>query len=309
MRIATFVIDEAPPRIGVVHDDRILDLAAAYRSFAGATGPASVLDLIRGGDAMLRDVGQIVRKAFATDRACGIFRDLASVRLLAPIPVPAKNVFCVGRNYKLHIEEGARARGQTPTYPAVPEFFTKPPTAVVGPEADIRFDPAITSRLDYEVELAFVIGRQCRDVPVERAAEVIFGYTVLNDITARDLQLAHGQWFKGKSLDTSCPIGPWIVTADAFGPAAGHAISLKVNGETRQSSSTADMLFDCAAIVASLSAGMTLEPGDIVTTGTPSGVGLGMSPQVWLQDGDVIEAEIEGVGLLRNTVRAVAPEG
>ena len=305
MRIATFDSKDGP-RVGIVDGNRILDLAAASASLAGTGGPASVLDLIRGGDAARREAERIFGLAVAAEDASGLFHDLDAVRLLAPIPRPAKNVFCVGRNYKLHIEEGARARGQTPTYPAVPEFFTKPPTAVVGPEADIRLDPAVTAKLDYEVELAFVIGSQCRDVAAERAHEFIFGYTVLNDVTARDLQSAHGQWFKGKGLDASCPIGPWIVTADAFGADAGHGISLRVNGETRQSSTTQDMLFDCAAILASLSAGMTLEPGDIVTTGTPSGVGFGMTPQVFLRDGDVIEAEIEGIGILRNTVRQAA---
>ena len=135
------------------------------------------------------------------------------------------------------------------------------------------------------------------------AHSVVFGFTILNDVTARDLQQAHGQWFKGKGLDTTCPIGPWIVSADEFGPPAGHRIALRVNGETRQDSNTADMLFDCDAIIESLSAGLTLEPGDIICTGTPSGVGMGLEPQVWLKDGDVVEAEIEGIGVLRSIVR------
>lgn len=299
MRIATFAADRRP-KVGIVAEGRILDLDAAFRRVLGRAGPESVVELIAGGEAMLADVRTAVRAA-----GSDLPRDLSGVRLLAPIPAPRKNVFCVGRNYKLHIEEGARARGAAPIYPALPEFFTKAPSSVVGPEAEIRLDPAVTAKLDYEVELAFVIGKRCRDVPASGAEDVIFGYTVLNDVTARDLQFAHGQWFKGKSLDTFCPIGPVIVTADEFGRGAGHGLSLRVNGQTRQSSSTDDMLFDCAAIVESLSAGMTLEPGDIVTTGTPSGVGLGLSPQVWLRDGDVVEAEVEGIGILRNVVRAV----
>ncbi len=305
MRIATFASRDKQ-RVGIVEGDAILDLDEAFNQAAHGPGPASVLDLIAGGDDTLARVRTVVERARDKSGKAGLWQPVGSVRLLAPIPQPTKNVFCVGRNYKLHIEEGARARGVAATYPKVPEFFSKPRTTVIGHDAEIRLDPSVTQKLDYEVELAFVIRQQCRDVPAAKASEVIFGFTVLNDISARDLQSAHGQWFKGKGLDTSCPIGPWIVTSDEFGSPAGHDIKLRVNGETRQSSSTGDMLFDCAAIVESLSKGMTLEAGDIVTTGTPSGVALGMDPQLWLRDGDVIEAEIEGIGVLRNRVRAVS---
>ena len=186
----------------------------------------------------------------------------------------------------------------------MPEIFTKPPTAVVGPGAEVRL-PAATTKLDYEVELAFVVGRSGRDIPAGEAIDHIFGFTVLNDVTARDLQRDHGQWFKGKGLDTTCPMGPWIVTADAFDIGADHRLWMRVNGEMRQDALISDMVFDCAAILASLSAGLTVEAGDIVATGTPSGVGLGMDPQVWLKDGDVMEAGIEGIGSLTNTIRAV----
>lgn len=297
MRIATFSHD-GREGVGIVDDDKVLDLAAA-----SASAPKSVRELIAGGETALK----AVREAVATANSDkNLWRPLKQCRLLAPIPRPQKNVFCVGRNYKLHIEEGARARGVAPSYPKVPEFFSKPPTAVVGHEDDIRVSESVSKRLDYEVELAIVIGKTCRDVKKSDARSVIFGFTVLNDITARDLQAAHGQWFKGKGLDTTCPIGPWIVTADEFGTAGGHRITLRVNGETRQDSNTADMLFGIDDIVESLSAGLTLEPGDIICTGTPSGVGMGLEPQVWLQDGDVVEAEIEGLGTLRNSVRRPA---
>jgi 2-keto-4-pentenoate hydratase/2-oxohepta-3-ene-1,7-dioic acid hydratase in catechol pathway len=210
----------------------------------------------------------------------------------------------VGRNYKLHIEEGARARGVPAEYPPVPEFFTKPATSVIGTGAEVRL-PANTQKLDYEVELAFVVGRTGSDISVADAHSHIFGFTVLNDITARDLQRAHGQWFKGKGLDTTCPIGPWIVTADEFEVTAEHRLWLSVNGEMRQDAFISDMLFDCAHILSSLSSGMTVEAGDIITTGTPSGVGLGLDPQIWLKNGDVIEAGIDGIGSITNTVRAV----
>jgi 2-keto-4-pentenoate hydratase/2-oxohepta-3-ene-1,7-dioic acid hydratase in catechol pathway len=187
----------------------------------------------------------------------------------------------------------------------VPEFFRKPRPTVIGNDDEIRLAPKVTQKLDYEVELAMVIGPGGRDIGAANAAGHIFGYTIVNDVSARDLQQAHGQWFKGKGLDTCGPLGPWIVTADEFGPSSGHAIMLRINGETRQSSTTSDLLFGCETILEHLSKGMTLDAGDIVATGTPSGVALGMVPQPWLKDGDVIEAEIEGIGVLRNIVRAV----
>jgi 2-keto-4-pentenoate hydratase/2-oxohepta-3-ene-1,7-dioic acid hydratase in catechol pathway len=259
----------------------------------------SMLELIRAGGNAMPALRELAAQA---DLGGGLA--LSAVQLLAPIPVPAKNVFCVGRNYKLHIEEGARARGVPVDYPKLPEFFTKAPTTVIGTGADIRL-PKLTIKLDYEVELAFVVGRTGRDIPAEKALEHILGFTVLNDVTARDLQRAHGQWFKGKSLDTSCPMGPFIVTADEFDVRAEHRLWLTVNGEPRQDAVISDMLFDCAHILEHLSAGLTVEAGDIVTTGTPSGVGLGLDPQIWLEDGDVIEAGIEGIGRIVNKVRAV----
>jgi 2-keto-4-pentenoate hydratase/2-oxohepta-3-ene-1,7-dioic acid hydratase in catechol pathway len=287
VRLATFS-SAGVERPGVVVGDRIL--AAPF---------ASMLGLIRAGAEGLAALQDLVADA---DRNAGLA--LSSVQLLAPIPVPAKNIFCVGRNYKLHIEEGARARGVPVDYPKVPEFFSKPPTTVIGTGMEIRL-PKITAKLDYEVELAFVIGTAGRDIPAARALEHIFGFTVLNDVTARDLQRAHGQWFKGKSLDTSCPLGPVIVTAGEFDLTVPHRLTLSVNGETRQDALTSDMLFDCAHILEHLSSGLTVEAGDIVTTGTPSGVGLGLDPQIWLKDGDVIEAGVEGIGRIVNTVRAV----
>jgi 2-keto-4-pentenoate hydratase/2-oxohepta-3-ene-1,7-dioic acid hydratase in catechol pathway len=296
MRLATYRAD-GREAVGVVVDDDVVDLTAAFAAAGLAAPPAEMVSLIAAGPSALADIRRAVAAAGKAGR-----RPLLSVQLLAPIPHPRKNVFCVGRNYKLHIEEGARARGVEPSFPTVPEFFSKPPTTVIGPGADIRLDSALTKQLDYEVELAIVIGTTCRDVAPEEVDDVVFGYTIANDVTARDLQRAHGQWFKGKGLDTTLPCGPWIVTKDAFGDPAAHRLSLSVNGEGRQDSTIADMLFDCREIVVSLSAGLTLEPGDIICTGTPSGVGLGLSPQVFLKDGDVVECEIDGIGRLRNRV-------
>jgi 2-keto-4-pentenoate hydratase/2-oxohepta-3-ene-1,7-dioic acid hydratase in catechol pathway len=288
MKLASFV-HEGVERAGVVVGDRIVP-----------TGDDSLLALIQAGPAALAAARKLAEAAGTSDGY-----PLHAVSLRAPIPNPLRNVFCVGRNYKLHIEEGARARGAAVDYPAVPEFFTKATNAVCGPGDEVRL-PGITQKLDYEVELAFVVGKRGRDIKAQDAAGHILGYMVLNDISARDLQRGHGQWFKGKSLDTTCPIGPWIVTSDEFDVSADHRIWLSVNGEMRQDSLTTDMVFDCAAILEHLSAGLTVEPGDIITTGTPSGVGLGMEPQVWLRDGDVVEAGIEGIGSITNTIRAVS---
>lgn len=297
MRLVSFS-KSGTPALGIVVGERVLDVAAAASS-----APASMQAAIDGGAAALRALKQVLEGTGAESPA---WSALSAATLLSPIPRPNKNVFCVGRNYKAHIEEGARARGVPLVFPTVPEFFSKPPTSVIGHGADIRLDTRLTQQLDYEVELALVIGKTCRDIGVDEAMSAVFGYTVLNDVTARDLQKRHHQWFKGKGLDTYCPIGPWIVTADEFGDPSGRRVTLRVNGETRQDSSTSDLLFNVATIVSVLSQGLTLEPGDIVATGTPAGVALGMTPQKWLVDGDVVEAEVEGVGILRNTVCAIA---
>ncbi|HXP30945.1 MAG TPA: fumarylacetoacetate hydrolase family protein [Stellaceae bacterium] len=290
-----FVTLKATGGLGVVDARRgILDLKKA-----GSGLPADMLSLIDGGEAALKAVKKAVDAA--TDKAT-LWQPYAASALLAPIPHMRKNVFCVGRNYKLHIEEGARARGVPPSFPKVPEFFSKPPTTVIGPEAGVERHAAHTKQLDYEVELAIVIGKRTRDIGEDRALAAVFGYTVVNDVTARDAQRDHGQWFKGKSYDTFCPMGPCIVTADEFGDPSGHRISLKVNGEIRQDSNTSDLLFNVPQIIAWLSASLTLEPGDVIATGTPSGVALGMTPQKWLNTGDVVEAEVEGIGILKNTI-------
>lgn len=289
-------------KTGILEGTRVFDLNAAAAA-AGKSLPAALIDLIAAGAPALETAKQVL--ATARDKA-ELWTDASRVKLLAPIPHMRKNVFCVGRNYKAHIEEGARARGAAPVFPPVPELFSKPPTSVIGNDDEIEYDTRHTKQLDYEVELAIVIGPRCKNLTTANALDAVFGYTVVNDVSAREVQRAHGQWFKGKSMDTYCPIGPCIVTKDEFGPPSGHRITLRVNGQTRQDSTTSDLLFSCEQILESLSAGITLEPGDIIATGTPSGVALGMTPQAWLQDGDVVEAEVEGIGVLRNKVKQVA---
>ncbi len=226
---------------------------------------------------------------------------LGAVRLASPAR-PLKNVMCVGRNYMGHAEEVSRARGTPLNLPAVPTFFTKAPTSIADPGATLQLTAALSQQYDWEAELAVVIGTRCRDVAEADALDVIFGYTCLNDVTARDLQKDHHQWFKGKSLDDTCPIGPWIVTADELGDPQTLDIALRIDGETKQASNTRDMIFSVRTIIASLSRGMTLEPGDVIATGTPDGVGLARTPPEFLHDGTTMEVELGRIGVLRNVV-------
>jgi 2-keto-4-pentenoate hydratase/2-oxohepta-3-ene-1,7-dioic acid hydratase in catechol pathway len=227
---------------------------------------------------------------------------LEDLELLAPIPRPAKNIFCVGRNYVDHVKEGAIARATSAVLPKVPQFFTKPPTAVIGPGASIRVDPELTAELDYEIELGVIIGAGGRDIRSSAAFDHVFGYTIINDVTARDLQRSHEQWFKGKALDTTCPLGPWIVTKDEIAAPEELELTLTVNGEIRQHARCSQMIFDIPTIIASLSAGLSLEAGDIIATGTPAGVGFSFKPPRFLNDGDTVVTRIKGIGQLANKV-------
>ncbi len=233
---------------------------------------------------------------------------LAGTKLHAPL-YPRKNVFCVGRNYLAHAEEGARALGKELELPSVPTFFTKAPTAIAGPDATLNLSGTVSQKYDWEAELAVVIGTRCKDVPEDRALDVVWAYTCLNDVSARDQQRATTQWFAGKTLDDTCPLGPWLVTADEIGDPQKLDVSLRVNGETKQHASTAVMIFSVARIIAELSQGTTLEPGDIIATGTPEGVGFARTPPEFLKDGDVMEVEIEKIGVLRNPVKISAMVG
>lgn len=296
MRLVTYVAGDGQPRVGLERGGSVLDVNRLLAGRAPGLAPVGdMLELIR----RWPELEPVLRAAW-DDPAAG-WEAAATARLLAPIPRPARNVFCVGRNYPEHVAEGARYFGRTAEVPDVPVFFTKPPSAVVGPEADIIRHGA-TRELDYEVELAVVIGREGRDIPPERAMDHVFGYTIVNDVSARDLQSRYRQWFKGKSLDTFCPMGPAIVHRSAVPDPYALTMRLRVNGEVRQQERTGEMIFRIDQIIAHLSAGMTLEPGDVIATGTCSGVAFAMDPPRWLQPGDVVEAEIEGIGVLRNRV-------
>ncbi len=221
---------------------------------------------------------------------------LEDLKILAPIAKPVRNVFCVGKNYLDHVKELSKANLEI----KYPQFFTKSTTAVIGPYDEVYLHPEVTSQVDYEAELAVVIGKAGRNIPEDKVYEHIFGYTIINDLTARDLQKNHEQWFKGKSLDGFCPVGPWIVTKDEVGWPVELNIKSFVNGELRQNSNTKHMIFGIPKLVSSLSQGMTLLPGDILATGTPSGVGAGFNPPRYLKNGDVVRIEIEKIGYIEN---------
>ena len=227
---------------------------------------------------------------------------LTDAKLDAPIR-PQRNIFCVGRNYLEHAKEGARALGRELNLPEVPTFFTKAPTAIAGPGASLHLEARISSQYDFEAELAVVIGARCKDVSEREAMSVVFGYTCFNDVTARDVQRAHLQWFKGKSLDDCAPMGPWIVSADEIGDPHALEIAFRLNGVEKQHSSTSSVIFQIPRLIAELSKGMTLLPGDVIATGTPEGVGFARTPPEFLKDGDVMEVEIAKIGTLQNTVR------
>ncbi len=246
-------------------------------------------------------------KHAAQNAANGI--KLEEAKLKAPIPRPRRNVFCVGWNYSEHFAEGQGMRGRNDDPPQIPDFpalFSKQPNTVVGPEEPVLHPAPISDQLDWEVELALIIGRPGRDIAEEQAFDHVFGYTVGNDVSVRDVQRRHGgQWFKGKNFDTHCPLGPWIVTPDEIGDPHNLHITLRVNGTTKQDSSTKYMVFKIPRIIKEFSTGVRLEPGDVILTGTPEGVGFARKPPEFLQVGDVMEAEIEKIGTLRNTVAAL----
>lgn len=289
MRLATCTIN-GQDHIGIVDGDEV-----RLPSLNGPW-PNDMLELIAGGPDMLARLA-----ARAPDMP--VAAALADVRLQAPIPRPRKNIICLGLNYADHAKESYAAHGRDVHLPEHPVVFTKSPTTVSGPYDDIVVDAAFSTEIDWEVELAVIIGVGGRHIPPEQARLHVFGYTVINDVSARDVQNRHRQFFLGKSMDGGCPMGPWIVTADEIPDPQALNLRTRVNGELKQDSNTRRQIFDVAATIAVLSRGMSLEPGDIIATGTPSGVGFARTPPEYLQPGDVVECEVEGIGALRNPVK------
>jgi 2-keto-4-pentenoate hydratase/2-oxohepta-3-ene-1,7-dioic acid hydratase in catechol pathway len=278
-------------RLGAVLDDAVILPALAGEA------PDDMLHLIAAGPDAWRCYAEGLAGLPASCRV-----PLTAVRLLAPIPRPRKNILCLGLNYADHAAESSAAHGKETLIPEHPVVFTKAVTSVTGPDADIPYDETVTAQLDWEVELGVVIGLAGRAIPEDRALAHVFGYTVINDLSARDLQFRHKQYFLGKSLDGACPMGPWIVTADALPDPQSLELRCRVNGELKQQGNTRDQIFPIARVIAILSHGMTLEPGDVIATGTPAGVGFARRPPEFLRPGDVVECEVEGVGRLRNRI-------
>jgi 2-keto-4-pentenoate hydratase/2-oxohepta-3-ene-1,7-dioic acid hydratase in catechol pathway len=310
VHLVTFRRGRGEPKPGAVWHEAVLDLAGLAKEVAAQRGivrrgkggfPRSLLELIQGGEAAMALVreaweygkGLVDQQAIEELAKRKLAYPLKRVRLLAPIPHPARNVFCLGRNYADHAAERGAA------VPEHPVYFTKPGTAVIGPGDDVTHH-AVTSELDYEVELTAVIGTAGRDISRADALKHVFGYTIINDVTARDLQKRHTQWFKGKSLDTFCPMGPVLVTADELPNPQALNIVMRVNGQVRQSSNTSKMIFPVDQCIEVLSLAMTLLPGDIIATGTPDGVGAATGN--FLKAGDRMEAEVEKIGVLANKV-------
>jgi 2-keto-4-pentenoate hydratase/2-oxohepta-3-ene-1,7-dioic acid hydratase in catechol pathway len=293
MRLVSY-LDHGAERLGLASGDRVL---AAMELVTG--GPRTLGELFAGGTGMN---ARITTGAEASlERIAREGTRMSDLQLLAPVPRPGK-VVAIGLNYHAHAaEQGIEA-------PKQPLIFAKFPTSVVGHRATVSWDPTLTRKVDYEAELAVVIGRRARNVSEASALDYVLGYTCANDVTARDLQRGDGQWVRGKSLDTFCPLGPVLVTTDEIDDPQALAISCSVNGEQVQEASTADMIFSVARLVSFCSAAFTLEPGDVIVTGTPPGVGLYREPQRFLQDGDEVTVEIEGIGRLVNVCRVEAED-
>jgi len=253
----------------------------------------------------LRDVIALLANG-ATTLAYGLPVALADVKLAAPVGPLAKNVMCVGKNYHDHAQEFARSgvdqSGDKQESPADPVVFTKAVTSLADPGQGIPASADPTHTVDYEGELGVVIGKKCRNVARADAYDVVFGYTVVNDVTARELQQRHRQWFLGKSLDGFCPVGPVLVTRDEMGPLDGQELATFVNGERRQFAPLRDLIFDVPAIIEAITRCVTLEPGDLIATGTPAGVGIGFKPPRYLVPGDVVRVTISGIGGLENPI-------
>jgi 2-keto-4-pentenoate hydratase/2-oxohepta-3-ene-1,7-dioic acid hydratase in catechol pathway len=295
MKLATFSpLPAGNPRPGlVIEGRRVIDIPAALGADDDTT---TMLGIIRAGAPML----ERLRNLEAQPPVGSI--ELADVKLHSPIPRPIKNVFCVGWNYLEHFDEGAKKLQDNRELPKYPVFFSKASTSMNGPYDNVPFHAKVSTQLDWEVELGMIIGTPGMNITEDEAMAHVFGYTVVNDVSWRDLQRRHGgQWHKGKSLDGSCPMGPWIVTADAIDP-TNLRVTCRVNGITKQDSNTKHLYFKLPRLIAELSAGMTLEAGDIISTGTPEGVGFARNPPEFMKPGDLLETEVENIGVMRNPI-------
>lgn len=302
MKLLTYKTPETEPRLGFLHNNLIIDMED-FGEISNFPLPIDMLDLIDLGFEIIEEITEMIKDTREIDFE-QIGYSLDEVEILAPIQRPRKNIIGIGLNYTEHVAESARTLDTTGKLPQKPIIFSKPPTTVTGTNTNILLNPKLTQQLDWEVELAVVIGEYGKYVPNENALDYVFGYTVINDISARDCR-REGQWIVSKGQDTFAPMGPYLVTKDEIPNPHNLNLSLKVNGVEKQNSNTQFMLFNINDLIEDLSTVFTLEPGDIIATGTPAGVGAGRNPQEWMWDGDVVEATVEGIGTIINTIKEI----
>jgi 2-keto-4-pentenoate hydratase/2-oxohepta-3-ene-1,7-dioic acid hydratase in catechol pathway len=302
MKLLTYLTSDNEQRAAFIHNNKAVDL----EDFGEVTNfplPSTILELIDMGFEVIAEINSLLGDVTEAelDEIC---YDLSEIQILAPIPKPRKNIIGIGLNYTEHVAESARTLDTTGKLPQKPIIFSKPPTTVTGPNTNILLNPKLTQQLDWEVELAVVISKKGKYVAKENALDYVFGYTIINDISARDCR-REGQWIVSKGQDTFAPMGPYLVTKDEIENPHNLNLSLKLNGVEKQNSNTQFMLFNINDLIEDLSTVFTLEAGDIIATGTPAGVGAGRNPQEWMKDGDVVECFVENIGHLKNTVKEI----
>ena len=302
MKLLTYKTADTEPRLGFIHNNQVIDMED-FGDISNFPLPNDMLDLIDLGFEIIEEITEMISETpenFFEE----ISYEMEEVTILAPIEKPRKNIIGIGLNYTEHVAESARTLDTTGKLPQKPIIFSKPPTTVTATNTNIIKNTKLTSQLDWEVELAVVIGKKGKYVSNTDAMDYVFGYTVINDISARDCR-REGQWIVSKGQDTFAPMGPYLVTKDEIENPHNLNLSLKVNGVEKQNSNTQFLLFNINDLIEDLSIVFTLEPGDIIATGTPSGVGAGRDPQEWMYDGDVVEATVEGIGTIVNTIKEI----
>lgn len=302
MKLLTYKTQESEPRLGFLHNEKIVDMED-FGEIVNFPLPSTMLELIDMGIEVIPEINDFLAD-LDQESLEEISYSFEEAVILAPIPKPRKNIIGIGLNYTEHVAESARNLDTTGKLPQKPIIFSKPPTAVVGTNENILLNKKLTQQLDWEVELAVIIGKKGKYVSKENAMDHVFGYTVINDISARDCR-REGQWIVSKGQDTFAPMGPYIVTKDEIENPHNLNLSLKLNGVEKQNSNTKFLLFNINDLIEDLSTVFTIEPGDIIATGTPAGVGAGRTPQEWMWDGDVVEATVEGIGTIVNTIKEI----
>ncbi|MEY2702196.1 MAG: hypothetical protein RLY43_829 [Bacteroidota bacterium] len=302
MKLLTYKTKDTEPRLGFIHNNQVIDMQD-FGDVSNFPLPNDMLELIDMGFEIIPEISELI-----VETPENFFEEIAyemnEVTILAPIEKPRKNIIGIGLNYTEHVAESARTLDTTGKLPTKPIIFSKPPTTVTGTNTEIIKNTKLTSQLDWECELAVVISKKAKYVAKEKALDYVFGYTVINDISARDCR-REGQWIVSKGQDTFAPMGPYLVTKDEIENPHNLNLSLKVNGVEKQNSNTKFMLFNINDLIEDLSIVFTLEAGDIIATGTPAGVGAGRNPQEWMHDGDVVEATVEGIGTIVNTIKEI----